>query len=203
MRKNLWIGLLLIAGLVVIAGCAKPPTAEIDAAKQALEAAKAAEAGEYAPSALASATDAQAAVDAEVAAQAKKFALFRSYKKTAELVAAAKSSAEEAARRAAAEKERARNEASNLIAQAKQTLEEARTLLANAPRGKGSQADIKALESDLAGIEMSIVEVDNVFASGRFLQAKAKAESALRNAQNLKNTITTAIEARAKARGGK
>jgi hypothetical protein len=203
MRKNLWLGMALIAGLVLFAGCAKAPQVEIDGARAALEAAKTAEAAEYAPRALASAQDAINAMDAELTAQQKKFALFRSYKKAKELIAAAKTAGDQAAQTAATEKEKARQEATNLIAQAKASLEEAKTMLAKAPRGKGSQADIKALESDLAGAEMAVTEAETVFATGKFLQAKAKANAAMQNVQNVKNAIQAAIEARTKARGGK
>jgi hypothetical protein len=203
MRKNLWFGLVLIAGLALIAGCAKAPQMDIDAARASIEAAKTAEAPEYAPRALASAQDAVSAMDAELAAQQKKFALFRSYKKAKELAAAAKTAGDQAAQTAATEKEKARQEATNLIAQSKAALEEAKAMLAKAPRGKGTQADIKALESDLAAAEMALVEVDNVFASGKFLQAKAKANAAMAQIQNVKNAIQAAIDARTKARGGK
>jgi hypothetical protein len=203
MRKNLWFGLVLIAGLVMFAGCAKAPQMEIDAARAALEAAKAAEAAEYAPRALATANDAINTMDAELQAQQKKFALFRSYKKAKEMCAAAKTAGDQAAQTAAAEKEKARQEATNLINTAKTTLEEVKAMLAKAPRGKGSQADIKALESDLAGAEMQLVEVENVFASGKYLQAKAKANSVIGQIGNVKTAIEAAIEARTKARGGK
>ena len=119
MRKNLWFGLVLIVGLVLVAGCAKAPQIEIDAARAALEAAKTAEASEYAPRALAAAQDAISAMDAELTAQQKKFALFRSYKNAKQLIAAAKTAGDQAAQTAAAEKEKARQEATNLIAQAK------------------------------------------------------------------------------------
>jgi hypothetical protein len=203
MRKNLWFGLVLLVGLFLVAGCAKAPQMEIDAAQASLAAAKTAEAAEYAPRALAGAQDAINAMDAELAAQQKKFALFRSYKHAKELIAAAKTAGDQAAQTAVAEKEKARQEATNLIAQGKASLEEAKAMLAKAPRGKGSQADIKALESDLAAAEMALVDVDNVFASGKFLQAKAKANAAMQQIQNVKNAIQAAIDARTKARGGK
>jgi hypothetical protein len=203
MRKNLWFGLVLIAGLILVAGCAKPPQMDIDAATAAIEGAKTAEAAEYAPRALASAQDAATAVSDELAVQQKKFALFRSYKKAKELCAAAKAAGEQAAQTAATEKEKARQEATALIEQSKVALTEAKDMLAKAPRGKGSQADIKALESDLAAAEMALVEVDNVFASGKYLQAKARANAAMQQIQNVKNAIQAAIDARTKARGGK
>jgi len=203
MRKNLFFGLVLIVGLALVAGCAKAPQMDIDAARAALEAAKTSEAAEYAPRALAAAQDAISAMDAELTAQQKKFALFRSYKNAKTLIAAAKAAGDQAAQTATAEKEKARQEATNLIAQAKASLEEVKANLAKAPRGKGSQADIKALESDLAAAEMALVEVDNVFASGKFLQAKAKANAVVSQIQNVQTAIQAAIDARTKARGGK
>ncbi|MFH1144192.1 MAG: hypothetical protein V1774_06585 [Candidatus Eisenbacteria bacterium] len=195
----LGVGLMVLA--LSFAGCAKEPAESIAAVQQSLEQARTAEASEYAPRALAAAQDAQAQLQAELDAQKKKFALFRSYGHATELATAAQQAGQQAQSEAVAGKERARTEAAELIAQTKTAIEEARQMLATAPRGKGSQTDIKALEADLASVEASLSEVDGIFSTGKYLSAKAKAQAALQAVNRVKTDVTTAIEMQKQARG--
>jgi hypothetical protein len=192
----MWLGLPVIVGLLVVVGCAKPPQADIDAARQALNAAKTPDATEYAPDSLSEAENAMALVDAELKTQQDKFALFRSYEKTAELVRTAKAAAEKSVADTAAAKEKARNEASQAINDVRTQLTEAKALLEQAPKGKGTQADIAAMKADLDGIEMGLSELDATFANQRYLDAKAKAASAMQNIQRIKADIQAAIDAK-------
>lgn len=196
MRRIMWLGIPVIVGLLVIVGCAKPPQVDIDAARQALNAAKTPDATEYAPDSLSEAENAMALLDAEMKIQADKFALFRSYEKTAELVRGAKAAAEKSAADTAAAKETARNEASEAINNVRTQLTEAKALLEQAPKGKGTQADIAALKADLDGIELGLAELDTTFASGRYLDAKAKAASATQNIDRIKADVQAAIDAK-------
>lgn len=101
----------LIALLLAAASCAKPPQAEIDAARAALtDASRADDVVTYAPDALRAAQERMAELDAEMAAQSKKSALSRSYEtagalaaEIAELARAAVIQAGEAKQQVAAE----------------------------------------------------------------------------------------------------
>ena len=110
--------LIAIAVVVLAVGCAKPPQAEIDSAKAALEAARA-EASEYAPEAFSAAEDAMSNLETELKAQEEKFALMRRYETSKQLAASATDAANTAAQQAAAEKQRLQQQANDLIAQAK------------------------------------------------------------------------------------
>jgi len=200
MRKFVVTGLGLALLALVASGCAKPPETEVQAVDAAMQSASSAGAGEYAPESLAAAESAKRDLDAELKVQQEKFALFRSYDKSKELATAAKSAADKAAADAAAGKNRAREEATTLMAEAKTAIEEVKTLLDQAPRGKGSQADIAAMKSDLAGIETSLSEVDAAMAEERYLQAKAKADAAKQNVEQIRNEILQAMEASKAAR---
>lgn len=194
MRKTMMVfGLMLV---LVMVGCQKPPQVEIDGAKAALEAARTAEAMDYAPDSLRAAEDATAALDAELKAQEQKFALFRSYKKSKELAAAALAAGEKASADAAAGKEEAKQQAQALITDATTALNDAKALLEKAPRGKGTQADIEAMKGDLAGVESSLAEAQNAFNAEKYLDAKSKAEAAKAAAGNVKSAIEQAIEAK-------
>jgi len=199
MKSRFMLGVAVcLAGLFMLSGCAKEPAEAIGAAMSALEAAKAAEASVYAPRDLAAAEDARVQLEAELAAQKKKFALFRSYGKSTEMAVNAKALADRTSEAAKAGKERARNEAAQSIAQVKTLMDEVRAMLANAPRGKGSREDIKALEADFAAVEASLADIERAFASEQFLPAKARAESAMGGLNRIKTDITTAIEMRGK-----
>jgi TonB family protein len=88
--------------VVMVAGCASPPNADVEAAKGALANATAADAGQYAPESLKAARDAQAALDAELQAQDAKW--IKSYDRSKELAATAKAAGEKAAADAASGK---------------------------------------------------------------------------------------------------
>jgi TonB family protein len=90
---------------VTVAGCASPPTAEVDAAKAAVDKAVADRADQHAAESLKAAQDAKAALDAELKAQEGK--LIKSYDKTKELAVAAKAAGDKAAADAVAGKEKA------------------------------------------------------------------------------------------------
>ncbi len=190
-----------VAALTV--ACAKEPTPEIQGAQAALQALSP-EVGEYAPEALSAAQDAQAALNAELKVQQDKFALFRSYEKTKELAAAAQTAAEHAATAAEAEKEKVHTEATAMLSELQTGIEEVKTLLAQAPKGKGTQADLAALSADLSQVEASAGEAEADLGAGKYRDAKAKLEAAKQTAERIKADITAAIEAKnaAKARRG-
>lgn len=105
MRSTLRCCAMALGLAVVVAGCASPPSADIDAAKAAVEKAAATQAGQYAPDSLKAAQEALAALDAELKVQEGKW--FGSYEKAATLAAAARAAGEKAAADAGAAKEKA------------------------------------------------------------------------------------------------
>jgi len=105
MRVSVKLCVLAMSFAVAAAGCASPPSADVDAAKAAVEKAAAAQGAQYAPESLKAAEGALAALDAELKAQEAKW--FPSYEKAASLAADAKAAGEKAAAEAAAAKEKA------------------------------------------------------------------------------------------------
>jgi hypothetical protein len=199
MRQNMLV-ILLVAGVgAFTTGCAKPPQADIDAAQAAIQKASNDGAADYAADSLKSAQDAESALEAELKVQADKFSLSRSYSKAGELAVAAKTAGEKAEQDAIAGKEQAKNDASAVIEEAKAALTQAQDKLSNAPRGKGTQADLGALEADLTGAESSIADAENAFAAERYLDARAKAEAAKTASDN----VTAAVDAATAARRGR
>jgi TonB family protein len=122
--------ILLVLAFAAACGSNRP-TADIEAARAAGDKAEAANAGRYAAPSMAAAESAQSALDAELAAQEAKW--MKSYDRTRELAAAARSAGEKAAADAVAGRERA--EASARAAAAK--AEAARATQASAVRVGG------------------------------------------------------------------
>jgi len=194
-RRNALVALVAVASL---SACAKPPVEAITLGEQAQQAALSAGAAEYAPEALNSVTEAKAALDAEIAAQGEKMSLTRSYKQAETLAAAYKSAADHAATAAAAAKEQARTDATNLITESRTALDEVRTMLAAAPQGKGSRADLAAMGADLDAAAASLTEAEGSLTSEMYLDARSKASAA----QQMIDQVRSAIDQAKAARGG-
>jgi len=194
MRKMLAV-LPFVFVLVLMVGCAKPPQDQINAAQASLDAAKPL-ASEYAPDSLRAAEDAKAALDAELKAQEAKFALFRSYKKTDELVNDLKAKSEKAAADGKAGEEQAKNDATTAINDATTAVTDAKAQLDKAPKGKGTAADLEAMKADLAAAESTINDANAAMSSGKYKDAKAKAEAAKASASNVVSQIQAAMEAK-------
>jgi hypothetical protein len=190
------LALIAIALAGFALGCAEPPAVEIDGAKAALESARSAEAGEYAPEALSAAEDAQSQLETELKAQEEKFALMRRYETSKQLAAAATDAANNAATKAAEEKQRLQTAASDLIAATRTAIADTTALFEQAPTGKGTQADIAALKADLAAAETSLADAEASFSGGQYRDAVAKAESVQQSVQSVKMALEEAIAAK-------
>jgi TonB family protein len=109
--------LAIAMGLAIsVAGCASPPSADVDAAKASVDKAAADHADQYAAESLKAAQDARAALDAELKIQDAKW--IKSYDKTRDLAAAAKAAGDKAAADAAAAKVEADAVAAKAVAAA-------------------------------------------------------------------------------------
>ena len=96
---------IALALAITVAGCASPPTADVDTARASIDKATTDSAGQYAADSLKAAQDAQAALDLELKAQEGKW--FKSYDRTKELAAAAKAAGDKAAAEAVEAKQKA------------------------------------------------------------------------------------------------
>ena len=126
---------VMVLVLAFATACDTRPTAEIDAARAARDAATA-RAGQYAPESLKAAQDAQAALDAELAAQDAKW--IKSYDRSRELATAARLASEKARDEAVAAKERADAAAAAAATKAKADAERRAKLAKTAVRVGGA-----------------------------------------------------------------
>jgi len=184
------VSLVLVAlALLAIAGCSKPPEAEMQAAQAAIDAARTAEAEQYVPDVFRVSSDTLNAANAAKQEQDSKFALFRSYGKSKEMFIRAKALADNAATEAAAEKERVRVQVEGLITQAQAAIDSASAALAKAPKGKGNKAEIELIKNDLAGLGAQFEEAKNNYTAGKYLVARSKVEAVTQKANSIINEI--------------
>lgn len=200
MRRMQVPGALVIAGILV-SGCSKPPSAEIEAADAAIQTAMQAGALEYAPESVGPMTDLRSELEAELAVQAEKWAPTRSYDLALDLSLQVKAAAERANSDAVETKETVRMETATLLEEVKIALQDVQTMLASAPTGKGTAADLAALNADLTSAAATLGEGEAAFAEGRYLEAKTKVLAVQAGTQSVKAAIEAATQARGTRRG--
>ncbi len=189
MMKIVALGLLVMVAFV---GCSKQPTAEIDAAKAAVDAVIAEGAEKYAPEDAKKLNDDLAAAMSEIKAQEGKF--MKSYTNATAMLAKLKTDAEQLKTNLPAKKEEAKNNAMAAEDTAKTAVAEAAALLAKAPKGKGSKADIEAMRSDIKGLEESLAEVKTLIETEDYANAAAKATAIKDKAAEVSEQIKMAME---------
>ncbi len=193
-------GVAVVLGMVVMAaGCAKPPDAELAAAKNAVEEARKGGAAAYVAEAFKGAADALQKAEEEINAQGGRFALTRNYDKAKELLAKAKADAEKAKADTGAAKEKAKGEAQAAQKEAQAALDEAKAMLAKAPKGKGTKADIEAMQGDLKTAEGMLPEIQAALDTEDYLGAKAKAQSVKDRAASVSGQVQQAMKQKGKA----
>jgi hypothetical protein len=191
--KTLVAVLVVIFAMTLIVGCAKVPQQELDAAKAALDAAKAVEADRYAPELYNAVRDSLNAINAEIEKQNSKFALFRSYSKAKNMLAAALTAANTAKETAAANKEKVKAEATDLLAKISPAIDDVKKLMKKAPRGKEGRAALEAMNTDLAAVEASVGEANTALANGDYLTARDKVQAGLQKVAAISEELQQAI----------
>jgi len=192
MKSTLKYLALVMVLVFLIAGCAKQPTEEINAAKAAVDAVMAEGAQKFAAEDAKKINDSMQAVQDELKVQEGK--TFKSYDKTKELLAKVKSDADALKAALPAKKEEAKKKATEAQDAAKAAVAEAKALLAKAPKGKGSKADIEALKADLKGIEDSLAEVKTASDAEDYNVVIEKADAIKGKAVAVSDQIKQAME---------
>ena len=187
--KFLALGVLTI---FLLAGCGKQPTEEINAAKTSVDAVVAEGAQKFAPEDAKELNDSMQAAQDEIKVQDGK--TFKSYAKAKELLAKVKADAEALKAGLAAKKEEAKKNAAAAQETAETSVAEAKALLAKAPKGKGSKADIEALKADLKGIEDSLAEIKSANDSEDYNAAIEKSNAIKGKAAAILDQIQKAME---------
>jgi hypothetical protein len=183
---------LAMVAIFLFSGCAKEPTEDINATKTAVDTAKSEDATKYLPEEVKNVNDAMQAAEQEIKVQKDK--MFKNYSKAKELLAKAKADADALKVNLEAKKEEAKNNATAAQEAAKTSIEEAKGLLDQAPKGKGSMADIEAFKADLKGMEDSLIEVQTAIDSGDYIGAIEKATAIKDKATGIADQVKAAME---------
>lgn len=183
-------GILIMA---ILTGCAKSPTQEIDGAKKAVEAAKAAGSEKYLPEEAKKVDSSLSAALDEIKTQDSRFALLRSYDKAKQMLATVKTDTEKLKADTAVKKEDAKKNAIAGQEEAKKAIGDARVLLAKAPKGKGTAADIAAMKADIKGLEDSLPEIQQLIDKEDYLAAIDKAKGIKEKAGSISNQVQEAL----------
>jgi hypothetical protein len=179
---------------LVVGACAKPPQADIDAARTAVaNAAKNADIIAYAPETLKSAQDKLAQMETEITA--------KHYDKVKALALDAKAAAGTAANDAAAGKAKAQADATALVAALKQALPDASKKLAAAQRVRGIKLDFAGLTKQLSDAQAAVADADKDLAEGNFASALQKATAVQNQLSDGEKAMADAITAAGKGKG--
>jgi hypothetical protein len=174
--------------VLAMAACAKPPQADIDAARTAVaNAAKNADVAAYAPDTLRSAQDKLAQMDIELKA--------RHYDKVKALALDARATAETSVNDAARNKEKAQADAGTLIGALKKALPDAGRKIAAAKRVKGVKLDFTALTGQLAAARVSLSDAEKDLAAGDFAAALQKASAVQDTVNGAEKAVNDAVQA--------
>jgi hypothetical protein len=203
MKKQLF-SIIAIAMVVFLAGCAKEPVVELDAAKAAVAKAAAEGADRYAPATYNAAQDTLNAAVAEIEAQKEKFSLFRKYDVALNLLTSATTISEQAVAEAGQMKLQVKEEVVTMLGEVKAMIEQTTALIATAPVGKEGKAALEAMTAENSAMEAAVNDIaaqvegtnDPLTLKERLMQISDKATA-------LNTELNNVIEKYKSARKGK
>ena len=170
--KRLFLCSLVIA-LLILSGCAQPPTVELNAAQKAIDDALGAQADTYAAAEFGAAQKALTDARTEITNQDKNFVLTRNYTTAKNLLKDVETKAQAAQAAAKENKEKAKSEVAALIQETTASLEAAKTDLDKAPKSKNTKAEPDTLKADLDTLTPKIDQAKALANNGDYLEAKA------------------------------
>ncbi len=192
MKKMTNVIVPLALGAFLLAGCAKPPTEQIEAADKAVRDAQQSGAATYSAQDFAKLEASLAAMKKEVADQDAKFALLRDYGKVEQLASSAKAEGE----RVKGDTEKRKEEAKAGALQARQVAQEAvkvaEDLVASAPVGK-DRAALEAIKNDVEALKASLNQVQMAIDKEDYPAAQTQAKAINDKSQAVSAEIQTAL----------
>jgi hypothetical protein len=186
MKYAKWAVALIL--MLVLASCAKPPKAEIDAARAAVaKATNDADASTYEADLVRSAKSSLARMDEELAG--------KRYDSTKTFALEASNSAQRAISEAPAAKLRVKAEAESILASLKASYADADKAIASAKKQRGLKIDLKALSAELAKAEADAAAAKKQLDSGDFLGARDAANAVKAKVADIQKRLADAVQA--------
>lgn len=185
------LGSLALAALLM-AGCAKPPQEQIEAAEKAVKEAQLRGAATYSADEYAKLEGTLAALKKEVAEQEGRFALVRDYGKAEQLAASAKADGERVTADAAKKKEEAKAAAHQAQQVAQEAVKSTLALVAQAPVGK-DRAALEAIKNDAEALKASLNQVQLAIDKEDYPAAQTQAKAIHDKSQAVSAEIQNAL----------
>lgn len=179
--------------MVLMIGCAQPPTEQLEAASKTLESARAAGASEYAKEDFAKLEQQFALAKDELARQEKALSIIRSYSDANKMLIQVVETGGQVAAKAAQNKEAAKTAALNMEKEAQLAVASAKEFMGKAPSGK-DRAAVEAIQQEVAGLATSLNAVRELIDKGDYLGAEALAKALKEKATAVSGEIQNAIE---------
>jgi hypothetical protein len=177
---------------LLIGGCAKAPTEQINAAEKAVQEAQQGGAATYAAQEYAKLEGALAALKKEVSDQDEKFSLLRDYGKAEQLAVSTKADAERVKAEAVKKKEEAKAGALQALQVAQEAVKSTVELVAKAPVGK-DRAAVEAIKNDVEALKASLNQVQLAMDKEDYLAAQTQAKAIHDKAQAVSSEIQNAL----------
>lgn len=178
--------------IVITAGCADPPTEQIQEAEKALQDARESGASTYSPDEYAKLEGTLDALRKEVSEQDGKFALFRDYGKAQQLSVSAKADSERIKVATAQKKEEGRAAAMQAQQVAEEAVKVAQELAAKAPVGK-DRAAVEAIKNDIEGLKSLLKQVQDSIDKEDYPAAQTQAKAINEMSQGVQNELEQAL----------
>ena len=189
------------AALVVIVGCAQPPTQQLEAAQKAVEIARTAGAEVYAKEEFVQLEQQMNSAKQELAKQEQTLTIFRSYTEAEKMLAQVVAKGAQVEAQAGAKREAAKSTALTMEKEAQQAMESAWELLARAPVGK-DRAAVESIKQDFSGLEGYLKGVHDLVEKGDYLAAETQAKALKEKVAAISEEIQKAI-AKVKGKGAR
>jgi hypothetical protein len=191
MKNKVLMGLAAIAMVAFLSSCGKVPQAKVDATNAAIAAAQTAEAAVYVPAQFAAVQDSMKAINAAIEVQKSK--LFKKFGPVTIKLDETLAAANKAAADAAAKKEEVKKEVEASLTAVKAVIEENKTLITKAPKGKEGAAVLEQIKTEMATIEASVAEAQGLYDKGTYMDASNKVKAASDRATAINTELKDAI----------
>jgi hypothetical protein len=178
--------------VLLVAGCAKPPTEHIEAAEKSVKEAQESGAATYVAQDYAKLEGTLAALRKEVSEQDAKFALLRDYGKAEQLAASIKADADRIKADAIKKKEEAKAAALQAQQVAQDAVKATLDLVAKAPVGK-DRAALEAIKNDAEALKASLNQVQIAIDKEDYPAAQAQAKAINDKSQAVSAEIQNAL----------
>jgi len=191
MKNKVLMGLAAIAMVAFLSSCGKVPQAKVDATNAAITAAQTAEAAVYVPAEFAAVQDSMKAINAAIEVQKSK--LFKKFGPISIKLDETLAAANKAGADAAVKKEEVKKGVEASMVAVKAVMEENKTLITKAPKGKEGAAVLEQIKTEMATIESSVAEAQGLYDKGSYMDASNKVKAASDRATAINTELKDAI----------